>query len=119
MCGCRDLWRQKDFPQRLGVALVAMGALLSTIAYAMYMPILSLGILLAFALGDLLLYTWMRDVLVCYRCGARYGRTNLANENRHFNLEISERYRQESIRLKNTKLASEAPRDSSKPDANH
>src|SRR5579863_5003385 len=53
VCGCRDLWRQKDFPQRIGVALVAIGALLSTIAYAMYMPILSLGILMAFALGDL------------------------------------------------------------------
>src|SRR5260221_1325776 len=72
VCGCNDLWRQKDFPQRLGVAMVALGAVLSTIAFALYMPVTALGILLAFALVDLLLFTFMKDVLVCYRCHARY-----------------------------------------------
>ncbi|TXT24266.1 MAG: hypothetical protein FD138_3100, partial [Planctomycetota bacterium] len=31
VCGCEDLWRQKDFPQRLGVLMVGTGAVLSTI----------------------------------------------------------------------------------------
>ena len=98
-CGCRDLWRQKDFPQKLGLALVVIGAALSTYFYANYMPIISLGVLLAFALGDLLLYTCLKDVRVCYRCGARYGQTNLTDDTPYFNLELAERYRQEAQRL--------------------
>lgn len=99
ICGCRDLWRQKDFPQRLGVAMVATGALLSTIAWAYYMPLWSIGILLFFAFIDLLLYLFMPDVLVCYRCGARHGGSAGVDQIEYFNLEMSERYRQEKIRL--------------------
>src|SRR5262245_57000852 len=76
-CGCEDLWRQKDFPQGLGLFLVALGALLSTIAWANYMPRTALGVLLFFALGDMLLYVFMKDVLVCYRCRARHRHTVL------------------------------------------
>src|SRR5262249_39366434 len=72
VCGCDDLWRQKDFPQRLGLAMVALGAVLSTIAWAYYEPAIALGILLAFALADMVLFVVMKDVLVCYRCHARY-----------------------------------------------
>jgi hypothetical protein len=99
VCGCHDLWRQKDFPQRLGVAMVALGAVLSTIAWAWYMPLTALGVLLAFALVDLLLFTFMKDVLVCYRCHARYRDAILEEDHPRFNLETAERYRQEAARL--------------------
>lgn len=107
LCGCDDLWRQKDFPQRLGLAMVGLGALLSTIAWANYQPGLAIGILMAFALVDLLLYTLMRDVLVCYRCQARYRQVNFEpDDHPRFNLETAERYRQESLRLKESQAAS-------------
>lgn len=99
VCGCEDLWRQKDFPQRLGLAIVGLGILLSTVAYAYWRPVLALGILMLFALADLLLYTFMKDVLVCYRCGARHHSANLDREHPQFNLETAERYRQEAKRL--------------------
>lgn len=98
VCGCHDLWRQKDFPQGLGLLMVGLGALLSTIAWFNYLPELALGILLVFALIDILLYTVMRDVLVCYRCKARYADTPL-DEHARFNLETAERYRQEAARV--------------------
>ena len=98
-CGCNDLWRQKDFPQDLGLALVALGAILSTIAWACYMPQTALGILLAFAFADLLVYTFMPDVLVCYRCKARHKNAPLDQDHPRFNLETAERYRQEAARL--------------------
>lgn len=103
ICGCRDLWRQKDFPQRLGVAMVGMGALLSTIAWAYYLPLWSIGILLFFAFIDLMLYLFMPDVLVCYRCGARYGGSARMEKVEFYNLETAERYRQEKIRLEQGK----------------
>lgn len=99
VCGCSDLWRQKDFPAKLGLALVALGAVLSTIAMAWYFPATALGILLAFALGDLVLYVVMPDVLVCYRCHARHRVTGPDEQFPRFNLETAERYRQEAARL--------------------
>lgn len=99
VCGCDDLWRQKDFPQRLGLAMVALGAILSTIAWCQHMPVTALGVLLAFALVDLALFTFMKDVLVCYRCHARYRNLNFPDEHPRFNLETAERYRQEAFRL--------------------
>jgi hypothetical protein len=98
VCGCTDLWRQKDFPQRLGLLMVGLGIVSSTIAYALWHPALSLGILMAFALVDFLLFVFMRDVLVCYRCGARHGGFEPVSH-AAFDLEVGERYRQERLRL--------------------
>ena len=102
VCGCHDLWRQKDFPQGVGLAIVILAATLSTIAYAMYHPGLAIVILMVFALADLLLYFFKRDVLVCYRCHARHRATEISADYPAFNLELNERYRQEAIRLRQT-----------------
>ena len=100
VCGCTDLWRQKDFPQRLGLLFVILGGIFSTIAWAYMLPVLAIGILMAFALVDFLLYTFMKDVLVCYRCHAQHRRTSIDDDHPRFDLEVAERYRQEEIRLK-------------------
>lgn len=98
-CGCDDLWRQKDFPQRLGLLIVGLGILLSTIAVWYWRPFLSIGILMVFALGDMLLYALMNDVLVCYRCGSRHRSIEPGERHVGFNLETAERHRQEAKRL--------------------
>ena len=92
ICGCNDLWRQKDFPPAVGMGFVAAGAILSTIAWARHEPNWAIGILMFFALIDLLLYAWMKDMLVCYRCRARHRRTPLDEAHIPFNLELNERY---------------------------
>lgn len=102
VCGCRDLWRRKNFPQQLGVGIAALAAILSTIAWARHEPIWAFGILMVSAALDMLLFTFMPDVLVCYRCGARYLKFNPAGDTPHFNLETAEKHRQEKIRLKKT-----------------
>src|SRR5690606_12320833 len=99
VCGCDDLWRQKDFPQGLGLVIVGAGMLLSTIAWALYWPVTAIGILMAFALADLVLYARMSDVLVCYRCKARHRPHEIAAAHGTFDLETAERYRQERLRL--------------------
>lgn len=104
-CGCHDLWRQKDFPQQLGVAIVAIGILLSTVAMIYMQPELSLGILMAFALADMILFVVMRDCLVCYRCHARYRRIPDLGQAGTFDLEVNERYRQEAIRIQQSEQA--------------
>lgn len=99
VCGCDDLWRQKDFPAKLGLSLVALGAVLSTVAWSFYRPLWAIGILMVFALFDLVLFAVMNDVLVCYRCGARHRHTRPDESVPRFNLEVAERYRQEAARL--------------------
>lgn len=99
-CGCDDLWRQKDFPQGLGLIMVGLGMLFSTIAWFNYRPVWAISILMGFALIDMLLYLFMSDMLVCYRCRSRFRHANLNDELPRFDLETAERYRQESIRLK-------------------
>ena len=99
VCGCVDLWRQKDFPPRVGLTVVGLGMLLSTIAWYFRMPKTAFGVLMGCALLDLVLYTLMKDVLVCYRCSAQHRRYGTEDSHPKFDLEIAERYRQEASRL--------------------
>ena len=78
---------------------VGLGIVLSTVALSYYRPVLAIGVLMLFAVGDLVLYLVMRDVLVCYRCGARYRKAALQEDHPTFKLETAERYRQEARRL--------------------
>lgn len=98
ICGCEDLWRQKDFPPALGLALVATAAICSCIAWATYHPAIAIGILMVAGLMDMVLYTMMSDMLVCYRCGARHRKTSISDEHPRFDLETAERYRQQDLR---------------------
>ncbi|MCA9024967.1 MAG: hypothetical protein KDA86_07120 [Planctomycetaceae bacterium] len=98
VCGNHDLWRQKDFPQSIGLTFVAAGATLSSIAWYYHRPVWALGILLAFAAADLVLFAIMPDVLVCYRCGARHSGGDLS-EHPTFDHETAEKYRQQKLRL--------------------
>lgn len=99
VCPCKDLFLRKDFPQRLGVGIVAVGLIGSTIAWYFYWIYTAYGILFATALLDVVLYWVVGQALVCYRCGAHY--RGLAGLTSHapFNLETHERYRQEAARL--------------------
>lgn len=100
VCGCDDLWRQKDFDQRLGVFIVGLGIFLSTIAIAYMMPGVAMLILMGFGLADWILYAILPDRLVCYRCHAQYRRIAELKNTATFDLEVNERYRQEAIRMK-------------------
>ncbi|MDP1797954.1 MAG: hypothetical protein Q8K78_10750 [Planctomycetaceae bacterium] len=99
ICGCDDLWRQKDFPPQLGLAIVAAGIISSTIAVAYMQPTVALGILMVFALADMALFAVMSDALVCYRCHARYRGAVIGENHPKFDLELNERYRQEAARM--------------------
>ena len=98
-CGNTDLWRQKNFPQWLGLTFVALGAITSSIAWAYHRPVWALGILMGFALLDMVLYLVMPDVLVCYRCQTRHHQVDVSGH-RTFDHELGERYRQEEIRMR-------------------
>jgi hypothetical protein len=100
VCPSTELFARKDFPQRLGVALVAAGFIGSSIAWANYQVLWTFAILFATALVDLVLYIVMGESLTCYRCHAQYRGFEEIERHGGFDLETHERYRQMAARLK-------------------
>jgi len=98
ICGCQDLWRQKDFPPALGLTIVAAAAVASCTAWAWYQPVLAIGFLMVAALLDMFLYSFMGDMLVCYRCAARHRKSQMRDDHPRFDLETAERYRQQDLK---------------------
>jgi predicted RNA-binding Zn-ribbon protein involved in translation (DUF1610 family) len=64
LCGCRHLYRQRDFNRALGCLLVAVGAALVPWTFGLSLP--------AFGLVDLWLWRRLRDAVVCYKCDTVY-----------------------------------------------
>lgn len=106
VCPSTDLFARKDFPQKLGVALVVIGFIASCIAWANYQVLWTFAILFATALVDLLLYITMGESLTCYRCHAQYRGSQDLHHHGEFDLETHEKYRQMAARLKDAATSS-------------
>jgi hypothetical protein len=100
-CATTDLYIQKDFPQALGLLIVVVGFVISTVFWYLEMPVVTYLVLLASALLDMVLYYRVPDVTICYRCSSqvRGPGSNPDGRFRPFDLSIGERYRQERIRI--------------------
>jgi hypothetical protein len=83
-CGSKELYVQRDFNQKAGLAVVAAGAILAPFTYY--------ASLVAAALIDAGLYLLLPEITVCYRCHAHY--RGFARNPRHqaFDLHIAEQY---------------------------
>jgi DNA-directed RNA polymerase subunit RPC12/RpoP len=99
VCPSTDLFARKDFPQQLGVALVVVGFVASSIAWANYQVFWTFAILFLTAFIDLVLYLIMGESLTCYRCHTQYRGTLEIERHGSFDLETHERYRQMAARM--------------------
>ena len=102
-CGNHELYRKKDFPHALGMGILVAACLASTITYGLYDKWLTWAILLGSAAFDGLLYLYVKDVIVCYRCNAEYRGVAAAETHAPFELTVHERYRQERARREQLK----------------
>jgi hypothetical protein len=98
VCGNRELYKKKDFPHSLGMGILVLACLVSTVTYSLYDKWMYWAILLGSAAFDGLLYLWVKDVIVCYRCHAHFRGVAANDEHKPFELTNHERYRQERIR---------------------
>jgi hypothetical protein len=103
VCGNHELYKKKDFPHGLGMAILVGACALATITYARHEWWATWGILIGSALFDGLLYLWVKDVVVCYRCNAHHRGITPGPEHAPFELTIGERYRQERLRREELK----------------
>jgi hypothetical protein len=83
-CGGAQLYVQRDFNQKAGLAVVVVGAVLAPFTY--YIS------LFAAAAIDAALYLMLPEITVCYRCHAHY--RGFARNPRHeaFDLHLAEQY---------------------------
>jgi hypothetical protein len=107
VCPSTELFVRKDFSQRLGIAIVVAGFLISSVFWYYRMPLWTYAVLFATALLDVVLYLTVGNVLECYRCQAHYRGVPGLENHQPFDLETHEKHRQQRIRL-----AQQAPQPS-------
>jgi phage FluMu protein Com len=100
VCPSTELFVRKDFSQKLGVTIVVLGIVISSIFWFYRMPYWTFGTLFLFALVDVVLYVTVGNVLHCYRCQAQYRGVPGLENHQPFDLETHEKHRQQQIRLK-------------------
>ena len=93
-CGCRDLFVRKDFPQKLGLAIVILAAaaflVLAANRSTFYLGVL---VLLVAMVLDAALYWFVPKVTVCYRCRHEFRDRPINPEHEPFELAVGEKYR--------------------------
>jgi hypothetical protein len=98
VCGNSEMYKKKDFPHALGLTILTVACVASTITYGLYDKWLTWAILIGSAAIDGLLYLWVKDVVVCYHCQAHHRGVGPGSSVPPFDLAIGERYRQEQLR---------------------
>jgi len=91
VCGSRELFLRKDFPQRVGLAIVLVfGA--AAIYFFRTSVFAAFAVLAAAAVLDLIIYALIGKVTTCYACRAEFRRCALNPAHEGFDLATSEKY---------------------------
>jgi hypothetical protein len=91
-CGHGDLYVQKDFNRQVGVAIVIVGIVFSTYFFNHRQPFYAMASLVATAMIDLMIYSLVGVVTVCYSCHAVYRGFERNPEHEAFDLKKLEKY---------------------------
>lgn len=98
ICGNEELYKKKDFPHWLGMSILIIACAAFILGNLLYHQWLAWAVLIASAAFDGLLYLWVGDAVVCYRCRCEHCNLAAAPRQAPFELTVAERYRQERIR---------------------
>ncbi len=90
ICGCSDLFTQKDFHQRTGIIIALLGA--SFAIFTRYMSLAFAAIVCTF------LYLNSRERLVCYQCRSQIVGHRQTRGRRRFNSRVADNLRNDSGR---------------------
>jgi hypothetical protein len=94
VCSGTDFYLRKDFDPKLGLTVVIIGALISAVFYWFGEDLIAYGILAGAALIDLVVYSRLGDVTVCYRCHSEF-RGKYKRTASHFDLHMADELEQE------------------------
>ena len=83
-CGCKHLYKKKDFNQTLGCLIILVGAVFVPVTYGLSLVVLFLL--------DLLLYSRIKDSIECYKCKTEYKNVVVPKNMMSFDHHIAEIY---------------------------
>ena len=83
-CGCKHLYKKKDFNHTLGCLIILVGAVFVPLTYGIS--------LVALFLLDLLLYGKIKDSVECYKCKTEYKNIVVPKNVMNFDHHIAEIY---------------------------
>lgn len=72
VCSEGDFYIRKDFNPKMGVAAVATAAIISAVFFWYGRDAIAYGVLATAALVDLVIYRFLHEVTVCYRCHSEF-----------------------------------------------
>ena len=84
VCGCKDLYRKKDFNQAIGCIIILIGAVVVPWTYGLSLVVLSLV--------DYLLYRRINDFAECYKCKSEFKDATVPDHLKPFDHHIAELY---------------------------
>ena len=97
-CGCRDLFIRKDFPQKIGLAIVVFaGVTFLALAIRPRTFYLGVWVLVGAVILDGLLYLFVPRVTVCYRCRKEFRGVPINPTHQGFELAVAEKYRSRGL----------------------
>ena len=91
-CGHDTLYIQKDFNRNLGLAIVGVGVLASIVFFSQNEPFYAMLSLIITAAVDLVIYSLVDEVTVCYACHAVYRGFARNPDHEAFDLKNLEKY---------------------------
>ncbi len=92
VCGCRHLYVQKDFNQRLGLGIVVLAGAVGLVFVALDRPVGFYLALLSAVILDAFLYLILPRVTICYACRAEFRGFSPHPDNGPFDLKIADVY---------------------------
>ena len=93
VCGCRELFVRRDFPQKLGLFIVILAALIAVVCWAMGQTAIAFLVLAGTVVLDGLILLFTKKCLVCYRCRSEFRNAWIAPDQAGWDLSIGEKYR--------------------------
>ncbi|MCS7049648.1 MAG: zinc ribbon domain-containing protein [Verrucomicrobiae bacterium] len=92
VCDCPTVYVQKDFNRAIGVGIFLTGAALFLVCAWFNRLVEGTLVWAAFVAADALLYKWLPEVTICYKCHAQYRDVSPNPHNRPFELGLAEKY---------------------------
>ncbi|MFQ5414420.1 MAG: hypothetical protein ACE5E6_08175 [Phycisphaerae bacterium] len=91
VCGVAELFVRKDFPQRIGLAVVLLFGAAAVYYFTIDVRI-AWSILAGAVAVDFIIYLCIGKATTCYACRAEYRKCNLNPDHEGFDLAASEKY---------------------------
>lgn len=93
VCGCRELFARRDFPQAVGLGIVVVAGVLATVLFAMGQVVLSVMALGGTVVIDGAILLMTGRCLVCYRCRSEFRGLTIERGYPAWDLGVGEKYR--------------------------